>query len=117
MLRERRDAAQRVAGALIAVEEAIDTALTMSGELNAAMPAARKDARVSALLGHDALEEAVRMHSALGKARRAAVRTHERLSEAKHQMGLDDVFPIGDTRPKPPAPNGLALVEPTSEAA
>lgn len=116
MLRERRDAAQRVAGALIAVEEAIDTALTMSGELNAAMPAARKDARVSALLGHDALEEAVRMHSALGKARRAAVRTHERLSEAKHQMGLDEYF-IGDTRPKPDAPMGLALVSPASEAA
>lgn len=117
MLNQRRDAAVRVAGALISLEDAIDTAITASAELNGLMPQARKDANVSALLGHDAFEEAVVIHTALATARRAAVNTHKHLSEAKHQMGLDDYFPIGDTRPKPPTPGGLSLVDPTSEAA
>lgn len=111
MLKERREAARQVVDALIALEDAIDEALTASGAFNAVLPAARKTAGVAASMGQQAFERAVAVHAALADARREIVETHQLLDETKHQMGLDEFFPFGDTRPKPPAPTGLRSVD------
>lgn len=111
MLKQRRDAARQVADALATLEDAIDEALTASGAFNSILPSARRSANVSAAMGQKAFESAVAVHSTLAVARREIVETHQLLDETKHQMGLDQFFPIGDTRPKPPAPDGLRSVD------
>ena len=111
MLKQRREAAQQVAAALMVLEDAIDEALTASGEFNALLPSARKAASVAAPMGQQAFERAVAVHSSLAAARREVVETHHLLDVTKHQMGLDEFFPVGDTRPKPPAPGGLRAVD------
>ena len=54
MLKQRRDAAMKVAESLFAAEEAIDAALARTAELNSKMVTARTDASLSALVGQDA---------------------------------------------------------------
>ena len=111
MLKERRDAARQVVDALTTLEDAIDEALTASGAFNSILPSARKAARVAAAMGQPAFERAVAVHASLANARREIIETHQLLDETRHQMGLDDFFPFGDTRPKPPAPTGLRSVD------
>jgi hypothetical protein len=101
MLRKRREAAQKVAERLWAVEEAIDVALTRAAELNAVMPAARTDARLPAMIGQDALDRATEALALLVQARRRMVETHQSLDEARAQIGLRE-FAAGDSFPKPP---------------
>lgn len=117
MLKQRREAARRVVDALLTLEDAIDEALTASGALNSLLPSARKSASLSAPMGQKAFERAVAVHSTLATARREVVETHQLLDETKHDMGLDEFFPIGDTRPKPPAPGGLRAVGPEDSVA
>ncbi len=100
MLKERREAAKKVADCLFAVEEAIDLALTRAAELNAAMPAARADARVSALVGQQAMDRAARAFTLLVQARGEMCETHRCLDETKTQIGLRE-FAVGDLLPKP----------------
>ena len=59
MLKDRRNAAMRVAESLFAVEEAIDVALARAAELNGNMVTARSEAKLSALVGQDAFEVSV----------------------------------------------------------
>jgi hypothetical protein len=104
MLKERRNAAMRVAESLFAAEEAIDNALARAAELNGNMVTARTDAGLSALVGQDAFEVSASAFAALARARCDIVETHRRLSEAKIQIGLRTVA-IGDEFPKP-GPSG-----------
>jgi hypothetical protein len=105
MLKERRDAAIKVVESLYAAEDAIDTALARAAELNGVLVTARRDAKLSALVGQDAFEVSASAFAALARARADIVETHKRLSETKIQVGLRAVA-IGDSVPKPPSASG-----------
>jgi hypothetical protein len=100
MLKARRDAAMKVAESLFAAEDAIDAALARAAELNAAIVTARKDANLSAMVGHDAFEMAASAFAALARARCDIIESHKRLDVAKDQIGLR-VMSVGELG-KPP---------------
>jgi hypothetical protein len=102
MLKQRRMAAEQVAGALFDAETAIDTAISKAAELTALMPLLRKSAGASALIGQDAVERASQAIMALTEARRAIVETHKELSVVQTQIGLGAVKMGGDEGEKPP---------------
>jgi hypothetical protein len=108
MLKERRLAAEQVAGALFEAEAAIDAALAKTALLTGAMPNLRKMAGASALIGQDAVERASEAIMALAEARRAIVETHKELSIVQSQIGLGAVTMNGDGGEKPP-PQGVEL--------
>jgi len=102
MLKERRIAAEQIATALWDAETAIDVALTKTAHFTGAIPALRKQAGASALIGQGAMERASQAVVALAEARRALVEAHKELTTAKEQVGLGAVTmgdPGGD---KPP---------------
>jgi hypothetical protein len=103
MLKDRRNAAMKVAESLFATEEAIDAALARAAELNGTLVTARSEANLSALVGQDAFEVSAEAFAALARARCSIVETHKRLSETKIQIGLRTVA-VGDELPKPPMP-------------
>lgn len=112
MPRTRQAVAQKVADRLFALEHAIDLALTRAAELGAAMPEARGEARLPAMIGQDALDRAAETFTSLVQARRQVVETHRSLDEARAQMGLQEVA-TGDLLPKPvPRTAPAALVSP-----
>lgn len=100
MLKQRREAAIKVAECLFAAEEAIDAALARTAELNSKMVTARSEASLSALVCQDAFEVSASAFAALARARCDIVETHKRLSETKIQIGLRELA-IGDLG-KPP---------------
>ena len=102
MLKQRRLIADQVAASLFEAEAAIDAALARTATLAGVMPALRRDAGLSALIGQDAVERASEAFAALAVARRAIVETHKELDVAKTQMGLGAVM-FGDEGEKPPA--------------
>jgi hypothetical protein len=102
MLKERRIAAEQVAGALFEAEAAIDAAISKTARLTGAMPSLRKQAGASALIGQDAMERASEAIMALAEARRAIVETHKELSVVQGQIGLGAVRMEGDMGDKPP---------------
>jgi hypothetical protein len=102
MLKQRRMAAEQVAGALFETEAAIDAAIAKAAHLTGVMPSLRKDAGASALIGQDALERATAAILALAEARRAIVDTHKELSVVQRQIGLGAVKMTGDDGTKPP---------------
>jgi hypothetical protein len=105
VLAQRREAAQRVAAALFETEAAIDVALAKAAYLSGAMPALRKAAGASALIGQDALEHVSEAFTALTEARRAIVEAHRQLSVAQAQVGLGAVPLTDDIGDKPPPPH------------
>ncbi|HEX8621024.1 MAG TPA: hypothetical protein VF718_03565 [Allosphingosinicella sp.] len=107
MFKERRAAAMKVAESLFAAEEAIDAALARVAELNGTLATARIEAKLSAVVAQDAFEGAASAFAALARARYDIVETHNRLSEAKVQIGLRTVA-IGD-QGKPPSAEGRHL--------
>src|SRR5215213_7094333 len=102
MLKQRRMAAEQVAGALFEAESAIDAAISKAAHLTCVMPSLRKGAGASALIGQDALERATQAIAALAEARRAIVETHKELSIVQAQIGLGAVRLEGDGGEKPP---------------
>lgn len=103
MLKERRDAAMKVAESLFAAEDAIDAAFARVAELNGALVMARSDAHLSAIVAQDAFELAASTLSALAKARGEIVETHKRLSETQVQIGLGAIA-FGDNGKPSAAP-------------
>jgi hypothetical protein len=110
MFKHRREAMQQVADKLFAAENAIDAALSSAAELNAALPAARLHANVSAVVGQEPLESVAEAVTALVRARHQLVRAHHQLNDTKAQMGLRTVA-VGGGMPKPVETTGLRLVE------
>ncbi|WP_411288191.1 hypothetical protein [Phenylobacterium sp.] len=102
MLKQRRIAAEQVAGALFEAESAIDAAITKAAQLTAMMPLLRQSAGASALIGQDALERATQAIMSLSEARRAIVETHKELSVVQTQIGLGAVKLEGPGGDKPP---------------
>jgi hypothetical protein len=115
MPRLRQEVAQKVADRLFAVESAIDIALTRAAELNAAMPMARTEARLPAMIGQAAFDCAAEAFTALVAARRRIVETHESLDQARVQIGLREVA-TGDSVPKDAAVAPLAREDETRVA-
>jgi hypothetical protein len=105
MLKQRRMVAEQIAGALFEAEAAIDMALSKTAALTGVMPALRREAGASALIGQGAVERASQAIMALAEARRAIVETHKELSIAQTQIGLGAVTmndPTGPGQAKPP---------------
>jgi len=102
MLKQRREAAMKVAECLFAAEEAIDAALARTAELNSKMVTARSEASLSALVCQDAFEVSAAAFAALARARCDIIETHKRLNETKIQIGLRTVG-IGDGGDCPPS--------------
>lgn len=107
MLKQRRMAAEQIAGALFEAENAIDAALAKTAQLTGCMPLLRKSAGASALIGQDAIERASQAIMALTDARRAIVEAHKELTVAQGQVGLGQVTLAGDPGDKPDPGLGL----------
>jgi hypothetical protein len=91
MLKERRMAAEQIAAALWDAESAIDVAFSKTAAFSGAMPAFRRQAGASALIGQEAMERASQAMMSLADARRALVEAHKELTIAKQQVGLGAV--------------------------
>jgi hypothetical protein len=102
MLKERRLAAEQIAHALWEAESAVDVALTKAATLTGAMPALRRQAGASALIGQEAMELATQAITALAEARRALVEAHKELTIAKDQVGLGALTMNDTGTGKPP---------------
>ena len=87
-MRDRIEIARNMAAHLIATEEAIDTAIACAAGLVGYMPAARKDARVSASVGQSAFEHVISTMSMLGEARRRIVEAHHALAESSREARI-----------------------------
>lgn len=88
MLNERRKAANEVAAKLFELETAIDQAMICAAELAAAMPRARMDARLSAVIGQEAVSLVSDSLTSLCAARGKAVDAHNVLADVHQQIGL-----------------------------
>lgn len=102
MLKERRMAAEQIAVALWDAESAVDVALTKTANFTGTIPALRRQAGASALIGQEAMERASQAVAALAEARRALVEAHKELTIAKQQVGLGAVTMDDGGSGKPP---------------
>ncbi|GEM_PF-1032201 len=105
----RRIVAEHLANRLFTAEEAVDNTLAAMGELIAAMPRARLEARVAAGVGQQAVDHVMEAASGLADVRRSLIAAHGALADAKDQIGLRRVTLVGggdksDT--DPPRPEG-----------
>ena len=117
MLKQRRNAADQVAECLFSAEAAIDAALAKTAVLAAALPAARAEAELSAVLGQEVVERLSETISAIAQARRGIVETHKELAAVSSQIGLGAVA-FGGGGHKPPAlAEGFPLLHPLSQDA
>ncbi len=120
MLKQRRKAADQVAGGLFEAEAAIDQALNKTAVLAASIPSARAEAGLSAIYGQSAIERLSETLAALTQARRGIVEAHKELAIVQRQVGLGAVA-YGDDATKPPASAvhrpDLRTVEPDAAAA
>jgi D-arabinose 5-phosphate isomerase GutQ len=88
MLNDRIAAAKEVQTALIALEAAIDEALSCAAAMTIALPAARKRAKVSAVVGQEVTQLTSEALTALFNARASIVAAHHGLAEVRDEMGL-----------------------------
>ncbi len=88
MLNDRLAAAKTVAEKLFALEDAIDAALVCAGELAAAAPKARKQAKLSAVVGQDAIAMTGDALAALYAARAHIIGAHTHYAEVRDQIGI-----------------------------
>jgi hypothetical protein len=88
MLNDRIAAAKDVASALIALEAAIDEALSCAAAMTAALPKARRRAKVSAVVGQDVKQLTGEALAALFNARASIVAAHHGLADVRDEMGL-----------------------------
>ena len=91
----RRIVAQRLAGQLFSTEEAVDNSLALLGELIAAMPRARLEARLAAAVGQDALDLVLEAARGLAGARKSLIAAHGALASAAAEVGLGRVVMVG----------------------
>jgi hypothetical protein len=102
MLKQRRMAAEQIAAALWDAESAVDLALTKTANFTGTIPALRRQAGASALIGQEAMERASQAVMALAEARRALVEAHKELTIAKQQVGLGAITMDDVGTGKPP---------------
>ena len=88
MLNARLGAALIVAEKLKALEEALDDALISAAELTAAMPIARRTAKLSPVVGQAAIASGGQVIEAIHHARNSVVQMHQHLADVRNDIGL-----------------------------
>lgn len=91
MRTERLNAATEIAKLLFETEDAVDGALASTAMLVAAMAKGRRDAKLSAMVGQDAMEEVAATVAAIAEARGHIVSAHRALDATKDEIGLRTV--------------------------
>ena len=82
-------------------ERRIDDAFSAYGDLAGALPRARVEARLSAVVGQTVIDRLCEAGSAIGAARGHTVTAHRLLERIARSIGMEDDPQIGDERPKP----------------
>ena len=104
MLNERLSAARKIASELHQAEDAIDEAMIRIAQLAVALPAARRDTNMSAIVGQEAVAKVAHALAAAGEVRQLLTDAHLALSATQKQVGLGTrMFGAGV---KPPEPSG-----------
>ena len=104
-----RKSAQVVADHLIAAERALDEAIRATAALACALPTARLEAKLSAVIGQEAFAGASRAMATLTDARAELVATHDALAGVRDRVGLRNIaFNEEDC---PPQSGQLTLVD------
>lgn len=93
-------AAAEVATLLRQLEQDLDRAFATSGRLATALPIARAEAKLSAVVGQQAFEHVSSALQSIGAARGHAVAGHRVLEVIAKRMGYETAF--GDEQPKDP---------------
>lgn len=91
--------AQGVANRLHATEKAIDTAVSETAQLMAAMMSARGELNFAAEVADEATSKVAEAMHVLVQARRAVVAAHQDLAEVQLRIGVRTRM-IGDYKPK-----------------
>jgi hypothetical protein len=101
MLKQRREAAEKVAAHLFAVEEGVDAAISRAAQFTTAMIEARAEAKLSAVVGQAELALASRATALMVEARQLIVDAHKQLAQTRIEVGLREVS-FGDLQECPP---------------
>lgn len=88
MLNERLSAAKIVAASLKDLEEALDDTLICAAALTSALPTARRTAKLSPVVGQEAIALSGEVLVALHQARAALVQAHAELADVRDTIGL-----------------------------
>jgi len=106
MLNERLSAAKMIASELHHAEDAIDETMIRIAHLAAALPVARRDTNMSAIVGQEAVAKVAHALAAAGEVRQLLTDAHIALTATQKQVGLGTrMFGAGV---KPPASASLA---------
>jgi hypothetical protein len=91
MLKQRRQAAEKVAAHLFAVEEGVDAAIARAAQFTTAMLEARAEANLSAVVGQAELVLATRATALMVEARQLIVDAHKQLAQTRIEIGLREI--------------------------
>ncbi len=95
---------------LFATEDAVDKALSETGELLATLTRLRVTGNISGTFGQKVLNSVLEGANALNSARAHFVAAHGHLDEVKTQLGCRTLM-IGTLQPKPPGGTEAAVRE------
>jgi hypothetical protein len=96
MLKERRQAAEKVAAHLFAVEDGVDNAIARAAQFTSAMIEARSEAKLSAVVGQAELALAARATALMVEARQLIIDAHKQLAQTRVDVGLREIA-FGDS--------------------
>lgn len=88
MLNERLSAAKIVATSLKDLEESLDDTLICAAAFTSALPKARRTAKLSPIVGQDAIALSGEVMAAIHHARAVLVEAHGKLAEVRNDIGL-----------------------------
>lgn len=88
MLNERVSAAKKIASDLHRAEDAIDEAMIRIAQLAAALPTARRDTNMSAIVGQAAMSKVANALAAAGEVRQLLTDAHLALTVTQKEVGL-----------------------------
>lgn len=108
------------------IEDALDNAISLHGQLVSFLPQARKDAGLSAVFGQGMFDQASELLSDLTQARRRVVSTHRSAEAMARYVGYVNMDGPGQDKGPPPsqietemvaAPTPLRVVRASDKAA
>ncbi len=99
MLNERLVAARRVADDLFKFEKALDDAISLGAQFSSGLLVARQTAKLSAVVGQDALDGIMKTLTVMVKARGELIETHHHLKVVADDIGLRTVSFGGLVKP------------------
>lgn len=107
MLNERLSAAKKIASDLHQAEDAIDETMIRIAQLAAALPAARRDTNMSAIVGQEAMAKVANALAAAGEVRQLLTDAHLALTATQKQVGLGTRMFGAGVKP----PSGASQIE------